>query len=718
MNLHEALEFYFGHKEFRPYQEEIITQVMAGQDTLGVLPTGAGKSLSYQLPSLLLPRPTLVISPLIALMQDQLDGLPPAVYPQATLINSSVEGDELRRRLARIENGECKLIYAAPERLRQQGFLRLLQRVGLSLVVVDEAHCVSVWGHDFRPDYLFIRKALETFGEGGSAPATLALTATATPEMQAEIATQLGRDLKPINAPIFRSNLSLEVFRCANANEKMRRLVEICKATSGSAIVYANSRQRCEDLAVLLNRQKLPAAHYHAGMEKEERKATQERFMLGRVRIIVATVAFGMGVDKANVRLVVHFTLPESLEAYTQEAGRAGRDGKPSRCALLAAPSDKTSLSRWLSQGDVTLEIARDVYRALKARLGRGTGLIDVEEFLSEALGADALKPGADTRLRVAISLLERTGFLIRHPDMSRDLRIEMLPVPPNARADLEKTLALRRKHGEERLNDMVGYVESKECRHVVIARHFGQKQARCESVCDRCLGVAMDGKLEKAVAPAASQVPDVGRVLMECLKSLPFPVGRTGLARIVAGAADASVAPSGCQHHGALAGFTLKALRAFMDALLEEKYFSAVADGDYPLLFITPSGLDALQSEEVILANPNLRAASPPSRNSERTAPANTGATSATAVSEPAFTPDEDDRFEQLRAWRRIEAEKGNVPPYVIFHDSTLRAIARANPSTLSALGGLSGFGSAKLERYGSAILDLLHPPSVSPDA
>src|SRR5438445_12135075 len=239
---------------------------MAGHDTLGVLPTGAGKSLCYQLPALLLPRPTLVISPLIALMKDQLDGLPPAVYPKATLINSSVELDELDRRLAGIAAGEYQLIYAAPERLRQQSFLRLLQRVGLSLVVVDEAHCVSVRGHDFRPDYLFIRKAIDALGSAGHSPTLLALTATATREMQAEIAAQLGRPLETVAASTFRPNLRLEVARCENADDKMRRLVEICRETPGAAIVYANSRERCEKLATFMRRQPLPAAHYHAGL--------------------------------------------------------------------------------------------------------------------------------------------------------------------------------------------------------------------------------------------------------------------------------------------------------------------------------------------------------------------------------------------------------------------------------------------------------------------
>ncbi len=701
MNLREALKTHFGYEAFRPYQEEIITQVLAGQDTLGVLTTGAGKSLTYQLPSLLLPRPTLVISPLIALMQDQLDGLPPSLYPHTTLINSTLELEELTERLRGIENGTYKLIYAAPERLRQQSFLRLLQRVGLSMVVVDEAHCVSVWGHDFRPDYMFIRRAIETLKESGNTPTLLALTATATLEMQAEIAEQLGSTLQTINAPMFRPNLKMEVFRCKNADAKMLRLAEICKETPGATIVYANSRERCEKLAGFLRGQGFPAAFYHAGLDRETRKETQERFMLGRVRIMVATVAFGMGVDKSNVRLVVHFTLPESLEAYTQEAGRAGRDGKPSRCTLLVAPSDKTNLNRWLRQSDVTLEMVRDTYRALKTRIGSGTSLINVDEILPSIFGADALEYGADTRLRVAISLLERVGLVVRHTDTNRDLRIELLPTPPNARANTEEILYLRKRHSQERLDEMVAYVEGTTCRHTLIARRFGQKQSPCKTACDLCLGTAKSITLEKVAAPSNKEVADVGRVLLECLRSIPFPVGRTALAKVALGTPDCCVSPKQCAERGTLEGFTRKAVIGFLDTLVEQNYLKSDTTGDYPRLLFTEKGTAALQSKETLLPNPN---SIPTSGTRTRT--------QSTLLADPPLTGDEDDCFEQLRAWRRIEAEHAKVPPYVIFHDATLRAIARANPTTLAALSTVSGIGSRKIERYGATLLELLHPP------
>lgn len=701
--LHAVLQEHFGHSEFRPFQEAIIRQALDGRDTLGVLPTGAGKSLCYQLPALLLPRPTLVISPLIALMQDQLDGLPPSVYPQATLINSSVSGEELSRRFEGIANGTYRLIYAAPERLRQRSFLDLLLYAGLSMVVVDEAHCVSVWGHDFRPDYLFIRRAMEEFHDAAEPPIVLALTATATPDMQTEIAAQLGRDLAPVTASTFRPNLRLEAIACANVDDKMKELTRVCKETPGSAIIYANSRDRCEQLAGHLNRQGIRSAFYHAGLDRETRTATQEDFMLGRVRAMVATVAFGMGVDKANVRLVAHFTLPESLESYTQEAGRAGRDGKPSRCVLLYAPSDKANLSRWLRQGEVKLETTRDTYRAVKARLGRGSGLLSAELLLSDVFGEAAGIPENATRLRVALSMLERVGLLVRHPDSGRDLHLEICAVPPDARAELDTLLALRREKSETRLQEMVAYAETNACRHAGIARHFGQELEPCGDACDSCLGTRRTVAKGKVVAPSADQVPDVGRVLLEALASLPYPLGRTGLAKVVSGAADSSVTQDRCPQFGTLMGFSLHALRAFLDTLTEEGLCALQLYGEYPLLTLTEAGRDALQETAPILPNPNQTAKARRSATSDSTY----AASPAPALE---MSADAEDRFEQLRAWRRIEAQRADLPPFFIFNDATLRAIAAANPTTLKALERLPGIGPRKIASYGEAVIALLH--------
>jgi ATP-dependent DNA helicase RecQ len=650
-----------------------------------------------------------VISPLIALMKDQLDGLPPAVYPQATLINSSLDPDELDRRLDAMEAGRYRLIYASPERLRQGGFLRRLSRTGLSLVVVDEAHCVSVWGHDFRPDYLFIRKALDTLSMEGDPPQVLALTATATPEMQAEIARQLGRPLQSTVAPVYRPNLKLEVCRCRNADEKMRRLETICKETPGAAIVYVNSREGCEKIAAFLRRAGLPAAHYHAGMDRDSRQRTQEQFMLDRLRIIVATVAFGMGVDKPNVRLVAHMNLPESLEAYAQEAGRAGRDGKPSRCALLYAPSDKASLSRWKRQEEIRLETVRDVYRALQSTLSRGAGSVNPDELLFQVFDQGEMSFGAETQLRVAISLLEKSGMVSRQPDSGRDMQIAMLNPPPTARADLEAMLEDRHRHAEVRLDEVVQYVEGEGCRHVILSRHFEQTIPPCGSACDDCLGVREESIPAPArpVPPSTDAVPDLGRVILETVSALPFGMGRTGVAKVLSGAADSPVKKDRCERYGCLAGFTLNALRGSMDQLLEEGLLRIPPGDEYNRVQVTPAGQDALQRESIILPNP-YRSASPQSASRIPVKSSSNG--------NIPLTEDEDDLFERLRAWRRIEAQRAGLPPYVIFHDSTLRALARARPSSLSELDRLPGIGARKLESYGAAALAVIR--GEDPDA
>jgi ATP-dependent DNA helicase RecQ len=366
-HLERALGQHFGHASFRPGQAEIIVSVLRGENTLAVMPTGFGKSLCYQLASQLLSQTTLVISPLIALMKDQLDSLPPAVERQATTIHSALEWSELRRRLDGVADKRYRLVYVAPERLRQRSFLHALKGAGVSLLVVDEAHCVSLWGHDFRPDYLFIGKTLAELGH----PPVLAMTATATPRVRDDITAQLGQ-MRLVLADVHRPNLRLEVVHLSNDEEKMQALLQLCREQRGSGIVYVNARRKSEQLAKLLRRHRISAIHYHAGIDN--RAATQERFMTGRARIVVATIAFGMGIDKPDIRFIVHYHLPKALENYYQEAGRAGRDGKLSRCILFYAPSDKRNLTRWTRQDALDIKLLRAVYQAIRRRLAGEEG--------------------------------------------------------------------------------------------------------------------------------------------------------------------------------------------------------------------------------------------------------------------------------------------------------------------------------------------------------
>jgi ATP-dependent DNA helicase RecQ len=405
--LQDALHRHFPHAGFRPGQAEIIAAVLRGESVLAVMPTGAGKSLCYQLAALLLPGTTLVISPLIALMKDQLDGLPDGVAARATTLNSTLDGSELDARLARAASGGYQLLYAAPERLRQRPFLHALKRAGISLMVVDEAHCVSLWGHDFRPDYRFIAKAWQEL----DSPRILAMTATATPRVQDDIQAALGHMLI-VATDIHRPNLCLEARYFTREAEKKQALLSLCREIQGSGIVYANSRLKCEELAALLRDHGVSAIHYHAGID--DRAAAQDRFMNSQVRVVVATVAFGMGVDKADVRFIIHFHPPRALENYYQEAGRAGRDGLPARCILFHAPSDKSNLRRWNRLDALHLDFLRGVYSAVQRRLGgRKVGLVSAAD-LERDLQADS------TQVRVAIHFLEGAGLIWRGFDLPR----------------------------------------------------------------------------------------------------------------------------------------------------------------------------------------------------------------------------------------------------------------------------------------------------------
>ena len=362
----EVLDRHFGHASFRPGQREAIEALLAGRDAVAVMPTGSGKSLCYQVPALVLEAVTLVVSPLIALMKDQVDSLVAGGIP-ATFVNSSISWEEQASRLSAMERGAWRLVYVAPERFRSRRFQQAIARTGPAVVAVDEAHCISQWGHDFRPDYLRLGEAVAALRPA----AVLACTATATPEVRDDIARHLGMaDPVVLVRGFRRENLFLDVEQVRGGAHKVSRAAEHLRDAAhhgGSALVYCATRRRCEQVAEALRARDLPALPYHAGMEPDVRRRVQERFMADEVRCVVATTAFGMGVDKPDVRLVVHHDLPRSPEAYYQEVGRAGRDGRPSRCVLLYNHGD-TRIQEFLIDASHPPEaLVREVWGILAA---------------------------------------------------------------------------------------------------------------------------------------------------------------------------------------------------------------------------------------------------------------------------------------------------------------------------------------------------------------
>ncbi|MBX2999428.1 MAG: RecQ family ATP-dependent DNA helicase [Caldilineaceae bacterium] len=428
----------FGFTNLRPGQIEIIASVLRGESVLAVMPTGAGKSLCYQLPGLVMPKATLVISPLIALMKDQVEGLPAAAQAKATFVNSTLSDAEMQERLEGVAQGKYKLIYAAPERLRQRPFLRALRDAGLSLFVVDEAHCVSLWGHDFRPDYLFIQEARDELDN----PPALAMTATAPPRVRDEILDNLSstaalhvQDKKEgegrpqvVSLDIFRHNLHLSALKFHNDEEKLAALLKFVRKNEGSGIVYANSRRKCEALALTLRQEGISAEAYHAGLA--DRGAVQDRFMSSKTRVVVATVAFGMGIDKSDIRFIVHFHPPRSLAAYYQEAGRAGRDNKPAQCVLFYSGNDWANLRRWAKADEYNVDDLERVYAAVATQLGVSLAAEDGATEPTWAEGTvnahrlEQVLNTDETETRVAVSFLERAGLLTRSFDLPKEIEI------------------------------------------------------------------------------------------------------------------------------------------------------------------------------------------------------------------------------------------------------------------------------------------------------
>ncbi len=596
--LEKKLKEVFGYDAFRPHQREIAESFLGGRDTLAVLPTGAGKSLCYQLPALVREGLTVVVSPLIALMKDQVDQLT-ASGVAATFLNSTLDSAEAKKRFAKLYAGEYRMLYLAPERLMLPDFLPKLAEWGMKALAVDEAHCISEWGHDFRPEYRRLREVRETF----AGIPLLALTATATPRVREDIRAQLElRDPQIFIASFNRPNLTYRVVPKAKAAAQVVQYVSERPGESG--IVYAQSRRAAESLAAALRDAGIAAAPYHAGLDGEERSRNQEAFLRDDLQVVCATIAFGMGINKPNVRFVIHADLPKNVESYYQETGRAGRDGLPSECLLL------------YSRGDVVKYL----------------------RFFEE----------------------------INDQQARREARVQ--------------------------LERMTHFAEDERCRRVALLGYFGEKwlEDNC-GACDQCL--APRDKWD-----ATTDVQKLLSCVVRLRQKSGFSTGLQHAVEVVTGGKSEKILRWGhdtVSTHGVGSDQPRSYWVDLGRQLLRLGLLEATED-KFATISVTARGLDVLRDRSPVqLVRPMVM----PSRDRGPAGPRKRRPRAGEVECDEGL-------FEVLRKLRAELARARNVPPYVVFSDTTLRHMARDYPRDEVSLLQVPGVGERKLSDYGAVFL------------
>lgn len=674
MDLVSLLRTTFGFPGFRKNQEAVCRAVAGGQDALLVMPTGAGKSICYQLPALVRGGPALVVSPLIALMDDQAARLASHGL-KAARIHSGLSREEARQACRDYLDGTLQFLFIAPERLRVPGFPQMLARRTPALVAVDEAHCISGWGHDFRPDYRTLGEWLPLLRP---AP-IIALTATATPRVQQDIVTQLRlRDAALFVHGFRRDNLALEIVEMPKPERNTFIRSYLGAEEARPAIVYAPSRKAADELAMELNG-KFRAASYHAGLEPAVRERVQRSFLAGELHVVVATIAFGMGIDKADIRTVIHSALPGSVEAYYQEIGRAGRDGRRSRAILLHSFADRKIHESFFERDYPLVEDLTRVARSL------------TEEFQRPEEVWTKLKMDSETFGR-AVDKLAAQGVVAFDAE-GRVRKLERTTGTDKWRVDYQE----QREHRKAQLEDMVAFAEGAQCRMSALVRHFGDKPGSPCGHCDFC-------SPETAVAvPFAEPGPDEALRLRRILRELQER-GPRSVARLQAelGMDGERRAFDSLMDGLARAGLVTLTTETWTNPEGREVTFRKAA--------LTHEGRSWREPEplQVLLRatdNGNAAAARKKRPVSHSGAAASRGGGTKDAV---AFTPAQAELENRLRAWRTAEAKSAGKPAFFVLTDAVLRGIVAAGPRTLTELSRVQGIGPVKVERYGPAIVAL----------
>ena len=665
----------FGFPGFRANQEVVCRAAMDGRDLLLVMPTGAGKSLCYQLPAIALGGTALVISPLIALMEDQAAKLM-ALGLRVARIHSGMDRGASRQACIDYLQGNLQFLFIAPERLRVPGFPEMLAKRKPGLIAIDEAHCISQWGHDFRPDYRMLGQYLPALRP---AP-VLALTATATPTVQADIVAQLGM-VKPAKFihGFRRENLAIEVVEVPvpERAEAVCRLLADRKRRP--AIVYATSRKLAERLAEELAR-RVPAAAYHAGLDAETRERVQTAFQAGELEVVVATIAFGMGIDKADVRTVIHAGLPATLEGYYQEIGRAGRDGKASRTFLMHSYADQRTHDFFLNRDYPVVGNLEQVFRALG----------------DEPQAVDALRES---------SKLDEEEF---------DKAMEKLEIHGGAKVDFggnvtrggtgwKKTYVVQAQYRAEQLGKVLRFTESSECRMAALVRHFGDVEdaSRPCGVCDVCDAAGAALKLfRRATVPER----ELAQRVVDDLRAVDYKA---------AGTLQRSLELVGRLSRSDFDSLLDAMARAGLVAMEDAEYEKDGEVRRFRKVRLTETGLEMRRTTpvELLLSDGMVE-----EFGGRRTTAGRTKGKAArkvepakTAESEPArLTGEAQALASRLREWRAGEAKRCGIPAFLVLHDRTLNAVAQARPENPNQLLEIDGMGPAKAEKFGAAILDV----------
>lgn len=672
----DALERTFGHSGFRPGQESVVDSILAQRPTLAVMPTGSGKSLCYQLPAVILHGLTVVVSPLIALIRDQVRALVDKGVAAASL--TSLQSHEERQDvLRRLDAGELDILYVAPERFRKAPFVRRLEAAQIALFVVDEAHCISQWGHDFRPDYARLGEAITRVQPDRVA----AFTATATAEVQGSIVTQLGLpDPNIIVTGFDRTNLELSVIETARGKAKLQATLHALRTwttDAGAAIVYVATRKKTEAVAEALTEAGFDAHAYHAGLEGAQRRRVEQHFSDAPQPIVVATTAFGMGIDRADVRVVVHFQIPGSVEGYYQEVGRAGRDGAPAAGVLIYDSSD---LRYAFMKHEASCPSPQAVLRAFEIVSEQSHAPLGFDDWVHQ------IEAEVGPAARAALVALEQAG------DLSfMGSGVQRLSHSPSVDPQM---LEDRSRRERARLDAMIGYVMRAPCRRRYLVEYFaGPQDGPGCAVCDRCL------------APPAEVLEGPARqhalMALSCIARMRGEYGKARIGDVLMGSRARPVTDAGLQTlstHGLLKGWSKAEVVSLLDALTRAE-LAKVTGRDYPKLMLSEAGAAALKSGAPIALDLRLT---------------RWGHEGAQKAARPASTaPEVDDAarplFDALRSWRSDTAKELGKPPYVVAHDKLLAALSAERPQTKDELAGLPGIGPAKLERFGAAILEIV---------